>query len=127
MAIDADPTGNTATHVETIDPCASLAGPGSTATIDIAVDQIPDEAISGIGITVLYDPAVVSVTALDFQYLMAAAGPMQTFDSSDGLPDTDGEFHIDVLAQPFPGDRRRRSRAPDVRGRWKRRHHPVPG
>jgi len=97
LAIDANTAGNTATHVESIEPCASLAGPGSTVSVDIAVDQIPAEAISGFATNLTYDPAIVSVTGLQYNLLMAAGGPMQATDSSDNVPDTDGDFRIDVL------------------------------
>jgi hypothetical protein len=97
LAVDTDTRSNTATHIETIDPCASLPGTGSTISVDIAVDQVPDAGASGIGIDVLYDPAVLHVTGLNFNQLLASGGSFNPITSSDSFPDSDGDFRFDVL------------------------------
>jgi hypothetical protein len=97
IAIDADITGNTETHIESIESCASIAGPGSTATIDIIVDQVPVDGTTGINADFIYNPAVLRVTALNFDLLLGSGGPMSPIYSSDTVPDSDGDFRFDVL------------------------------
>lgn len=96
LAFDMDTTGNTATSLGPTEDCTSVAGPGDTIVVDAIVDQIPANGILGFGGDILYDPVVVKVTAYDYSYLLAAAGPMIPFVLNDPLPDTDGDFRVDV-------------------------------
>ncbi len=95
VAIDSDPSGNTATHIDTIDSCVSVPGPGTTFSIDLVVDQVPSTGAVAIASNILYDPSVVNITGIDFNYLLASAGPMTVFEVTDPLPDTDGNFRED--------------------------------
>lgn len=96
FAYDTDATGNTATHVETIEDCVALPGVGATQTIDVVVDQVPDGGMSGFGMNILYNPAVLKITASDTTQMLAAAGGYFPFSLGEPVPDTNGDFRIDI-------------------------------
>ncbi|MEO8457198.1 MAG: thrombospondin type 3 repeat-containing protein [Chloroflexota bacterium] len=95
VSIDADITGNTATSLGPIDPCGSIASVGGTLNVDLVVDQIPDAGVAGVQGDLLYDPSIVKVTALDYNFLMAS-GQINAFSFSDVPPDTDGDFFFSI-------------------------------
>lgn len=97
LAFDVDASGNTATSVGTIDDCVSLAGPGSTTTVDVIVDQIPAGGISVFGFDTVYNPAVLRVTAAQTDLLLASGGGYVPFNFIDSIPDSDGAFRADVV------------------------------
>jgi hypothetical protein len=94
VAIDADPTGNTATSLGTIEDCMVVA-PGGTATVDLVVDEVPEEGLASFGLDVLYDPSILQLISVDYNLLIVAGGG-GTFIFADPLPDTDGDYRIDV-------------------------------
>ena len=95
LAIDANPAGNTATHIDTIDDCLAVAGPGVSFSVDIVVDAIPALGARGFGDNILYDPTLLKLTDVDFNYLLTSGGPAQGFLIGDNLPDTDGNYRGD--------------------------------
>jgi hypothetical protein len=97
LALDVDSTNNTATHVETIDSCVSIPSVGGTATVDVVVDQVPATGMAGVEMDVLYNPAIVRVTAMQIDLMLAAAGPMNTANFSNPLPDSDGDYRLGVF------------------------------
>lgn len=107
VAMDADPVGNTATSLGHVDPCGRVE-PGSEVTVDLVVDSVPeDRPFLGFQIEVVYEPAVLEVTGVGYDYLLAANGSFQPFDGlSDPLPDTDGSFKMIIadLASVPPAD-----------------------
>src|SRR6266545_7492170 len=98
IAFDTDTTLNTATHVESIEDCVSLASVGNTAVVDLVVDQVPADGVGGFETDVLYNPAIVKVTAVQGSFLLAASGPSGiTSTFTDPVPDTDGDFRVSFL------------------------------
>jgi len=95
VAMDADPAGNTATSLGHLDPCVR-AEPGSEVTVDLVVDSVPeDRPFLGFQIEVVYEPTVLEVTGVRYDYLLAANGSFQPFDGlSEPLPDADGSFKV---------------------------------
>jgi hypothetical protein len=96
MAVDVDSTGNTPSDIGTIDDCASLSSVGETIVVDVVVDQIPADGLSGITGDFTYNPAVLQVNSLSVEQIMAS-GALSPFLQADATPDTDGVFHLDVL------------------------------
>ena len=109
---DADPTGNSATSLGTIDACRAV-GPGETFQVDVWVRDIPapvgfTNGVIGFAFNVLFDPAVVHMTGFDRDQLLAAGGPISPFEiidanfegpggNPDPLPATTGNFRIDLV------------------------------
>ncbi len=109
VAVDLDPTGNTATHIgaggDGIDAgdiqSIVTAAVGSTVTFDVVVDSVPSPGIFGIGFEVRYDPALVEVTAASItkqdDLLQFSGGGSADLRSHDVTPDTDGSFRVDSV------------------------------
>jgi hypothetical protein len=102
LAVDTDPTGNTATSLGTIDDCAVIQS-GQPVNVDIVVDSVPSAGVSGLGVDVMYDASVLRVTAINYNYMMTAGGGAIMFAFMDPLPDSDGDFRADIadLSQNF--------------------------
>jgi len=98
MAIDADPTGNTATSLGEIDSCVS-ATVGSEIEVDLVVDQIPeDRLMASFQIEIGYDPAILEAVAVDNDQLLGAEGSYEPFEAlTDPLPDSDGALTVSSL------------------------------
>src|SRR3990172_292002 len=99
MGIDMDVTGNAARTVGTVENCDQIDSAG-TNTIDIDI-VLPDpgvdaaDGISSVQFSLLYDPAVVTVTAVDVSahLLNQAAGSfLLGLGDATSLPDSDGTF-----------------------------------
>lgn len=96
LAIDADPTGNTATSLGPVDPCIRVET-GAQFDVDVIVDAIPAERqLIGWQMVVKYDQDLLEVTGVDKNFLIGAKGQYQPFDvagsMSDSLPDNDGSL-----------------------------------
>lgn len=89
--------GNTATHVETIEDCISLSAVGQTAVVDLVADQVPADGMGGFETDVLYNPAIVKVTAVQGSFLLASSGSSSISSFSNTVPDTDGDFRTSFL------------------------------
>ena len=109
--IDVDTTGNTATALGQPDACREVA-PGQGFDVDVYVTGVPVASggaggLIGFSYNLLFDPAVVQVTAVDDNFLIAAGGeasPYEVIDgdgtaggNSDPLPGTTGNVRIDYL------------------------------
>lgn len=108
LAIDADPSGNTATSLGSIDSCISTTT-GSDVTVDLIVDEVPsDHPIASYQIEILYDPEILDVTAVDNEQLLAAEGQYEGFEGlTDPLPDSDGNLtvsNLDLASEPITFD-----------------------
>src|SRR5438132_2427086 len=98
LAIDANPSGNTATSLGPVDGCARLE-PGSIYNVDYVVDAVPqDRPMIGFDVEIRYDPSLFEAVNVDDHLLLAAVGAYSPLASlSDTLPDSDGKLRISVL------------------------------
>jgi hypothetical protein len=81
MAVDADP------QTSGIQSCVGNIPVGATASVDFVIQNVSD--IEGFGLRLLYNNAVVSVTARDRSVsILGSSG----FDVGESLPDTDGSY-----------------------------------
>lgn len=107
VAVDADTTGNAATTLGPLNSCVR-AEPGATVSVDLVVDSVPaDRGIIGFQISVRYDPAILTLTAVNNEFLLAAKGTYEPFEGlSDPLPDSTGDYKVLVadLASNPPTD-----------------------
>jgi hypothetical protein len=94
VGIDADPTGNTATSLDTIDACVSVTN-GQSFDIDVFVTDVSD--LFGWDATFSYDGSVVHVLGSDAQLFQASNPGSQVVNfSADPFPDTDGSYTLGV-------------------------------
>jgi len=101
LGIDANPSGNTATSLGSIDACTS-ASSGSSTTIDLFVTNVSD--LLGWNSRIIYDPSLISVTNINVKMFQAADGHSTVFNASDRTPDSDGSFYasaVDLRAPPY--------------------------
>lgn len=94
VAVDTDPAGNTVRSVGAIDDCRSLAV-GDSAVVDIVLPSPgvpPSSGLSAYQFSLLYDPALVSVTASAPGMLIDQASASNVIYLSDPLPDTNGIY-----------------------------------
>jgi hypothetical protein len=98
VGIDADPTGNTATTLGSIESCRSVTN-GATFTVDFWVKDIPSPGIEGFQGDLGYAPTRLNVTGYNVGMLLAANSGSQVQDFTrtavgepDHLPDADGKF-----------------------------------
>jgi hypothetical protein len=97
VAIDAEPSGNTATSVVDVDT-SHAAAVGSSFNVDIVVDEFAAEnKLTGWDMDFHYNPSVLRVTGFDRDLLIAAAPGSFLLDGSDVPPDTDGDFFTGVV------------------------------
>jgi hypothetical protein len=97
VAFDMDPSGNTAAHVGTIEECVALANVGDTAVVDLVVDQVPADGLLGIDTNVLYNPAIVRVTAVQGDLMLAAGSGSSLVSFSEPVPDTNGDYRVSFM------------------------------
>lgn len=98
VSVDTIPdASNTATTVGTIEPCQTTTG-GSSFNIDIAIQDVT--GISGFQADLLYDPAIVHVTGVDYRFLLAST-LAAVVDVGDLVPDTDGTFFVGAVQFPL--------------------------
>jgi len=111
VGIDADPSGNTATSLGTIERCIEVSS-GQTFDVDVFVDAIPaDLDLAAFNYTLNYDSSKLEVNACDHNMVLASAPGSEVYDLSDdvcdtGTPDTDGELFAGafvVAGPPAPG------------------------
>jgi hypothetical protein len=81
MAVDADP------QASGIQTCVGDVSVGTSVSVDFVIQNVSD--IEGFGLRLVYDSAVVSVTAKDRSVsILGSSG----FDVGETLPDTDGSY-----------------------------------
>jgi len=81
MAVDAD------LQASGIQSCIGDVPVGTSVSVDFVIQNVPD--IDGFGLRLLYDNAVVSITAKDRGVsILGSSG----FDVGESLPDTDGSY-----------------------------------
>ena len=91
LAIDTEVNGNSASSLGSLDPCVAVTS-GQTFAVDLVVRGVPAPGIAALAGDILYDPAILQITAHDFSSYMLGGIPLAL---SDVPPDTDGDFRID--------------------------------
>lgn len=92
LGIDADPAGNTATALGSIDGCVSVAS-GQTATVDLFIIDV--QGLAGWQGAFTYDSSVVTLVSLDASLLLAVNPDSGVVNRSpDPLPDADGSYSL---------------------------------
>jgi Tol biopolymer transport system component len=114
LDVDMYTAGNTATSLDTLQSCNSIATVGGTLEIDVVVRDVPpydsatdSGAVIAFQFNLLYDPTVVNVTADDPEMMLAAHPDSVFLDLSDPVPDADGDWlgaAIDLGDQQASGD-----------------------
>lgn len=91
---------NGATSVGSIDLCLEVTS-GSAFDVDMVIQGVdPSVGIMGFQANLLYDPAVLEVTLVDYDYLLASTGS-GVVDVGDSLPDDgDGDFLLAAVQLP---------------------------
>ena len=99
MGIDADPAGNTATSLGTIDSCIAVKK-GDTFEIDLFATGVDN--LLAWEIYFSFDGDVVNVTDRDVQMFLAASAGSEAWDASDPLPSAGGLYRVGAidLAKP---------------------------
>ena len=99
IGVDADPAGNSATSLGSVDPCISVQK-GDTFQIDIFVADVED--LLGWEIYFSFDGDVVNVVDRDVGLFLATSANSEVFDASDVLPSTGGLYRVGAvdLSQP---------------------------
>lgn len=88
---------NTATSVGTIDTCTSVSS-GTTLSVDVVIQSV--DSLTGIEAHLLYDPAVLQVTVVEYDFLLGTAGG-SLLDLGDPVPDGDGDFEMGAVTFPL--------------------------
>lgn len=86
VGVDADPTGNSATSLGTIDDCKEVAE-GQSFDIDIYIQDVSD--LGGFAFRLTYEPSILTVTARDPGFFLGPGG----MEVGDLLPDRDGNWY----------------------------------
>ena len=104
IGVDADPSGNSATSLGTINDCRQVSV-NDSFDVDIFVQNVGN--ISSVDFTVNYDGSVVNITGHDSALLLAANPGSNVQDFSDpaspGTPDTDGNYQLIGVDQTGAG------------------------
>lgn len=99
VAADAVVSGNDATHVEQIDPCAAASN-GETFNLDVVIKGVQNllawEAL------VTYDPSILRVDDRNVKLFLNGDGGSQVFDSSQQTPNTTGSYGVAAVDQSDP-------------------------
>ena len=83
VGVDADPSGNTATSLGTIERCVDVSV-GQAFDIDVFVDAIPeDRDLAGFNYLLNYDPSKLQVNGCNHDMLLASQPGSYVVDLSD--------------------------------------------
>ena len=102
IGVDADPAGNTATSLGSIDSCVSVST-GDTFDVDILVADVVD--LLAWEVYFVYDGSIISIVDHDVHMFQAADGESNIFDFSEVLPDLDARYGVaaaDLADPPAP-------------------------
>ena len=100
LGVDANPTGNSATSLGTIESCAPVSA-GQAFNVDFFITNVTD--LKGWFATILYDSVRLKVQSINVQFFQAANSQSNVLNASDPTPDTDGSFGasaVDLNAPP---------------------------
>ena len=103
LGVDADPAGNAAASLGTIQSCVSVSS-GQIFQVDVFIADVVD--LLAWEAYFVYDPAIIGVVKQDVQMFQAANAGSQVFDTSEVLPDEDGRYRISAvdIAEPAAPD-----------------------
>jgi hypothetical protein len=93
VGIDADPSHNTATSLDSIDGCISVE-PGATTEIDLFVENVAD--LGAWQATVIFDPAVLRIVDKNTHLFLEAQPGANPLDLSEDLPSDTGAYLVAV-------------------------------
>src|SRR3990170_320200 len=102
IAIDADPTDNTANSLAAIDTCIEVS-PGTTFDVDFVTTNTADLLAWETYVT--YDKSVLEVVDRDVGMFLATGPARDVFDASERVPDGDGVYRltaVDIASPPYP-------------------------
>jgi hypothetical protein len=99
LAIDADPSGNSADSLDTRDTCISVSN-GDSFDVDITITDVKD--LIAWEASFVYDPSVVKVADRDVELFQAADGDSTVFDLSQSTPDSDGTYGLGAVDTTDP-------------------------
>jgi hypothetical protein len=98
VSIDAIPDGaNTATSVGTIDKCR-IATKGAVFDVDMVIQNVV--GLTGMEAHLLYNPSVVHVKAVNYQFLLATSGAFVVL-LGETPPDSDGDLLLGAVTFPL--------------------------
>jgi len=103
VGVDADPSGNTATSLGTIDSCVSVKK-GDEFAVDVFVTEVSD--LLGWEAYFSFDGSILNVTDRDVKLFQAASAGSDVFDASESLPSSGGLYRLGAIdiAQPLAPD-----------------------
>jgi hypothetical protein len=103
MGVDANPAGNTATSLGSIESCIQVST-GSTFDVDIFVRDVTDLLVWQAYF--VYNPSVIKVIDRDVDQFLAANAGSNVFDLSASVPDADGGYSVAAVdvAEPVTHD-----------------------
>lgn len=99
IGIDADPSGNSATRLGTIDSCVEVTA-GSTFQVDLFVRDVTD--LLAWEAYLETDPLVVEILDRDVQLFQAANPGSDVLDGSEVTPDDDGLYRLSAVDTADP-------------------------
>ena len=102
LAVDADPSGNTATSLGPTDECVAVRS-GDTVQVDIVITDVTD--LLGWEAYAIYDASVLKLTDRDVKLFLAANTGSNVFDASDAPANANGRYHVggaDIADPPVP-------------------------
>ena len=96
VAVDVNTSDNTATSLGALDSCVQIAA-NASVDVDIIVDAIPaDRPLTAFQFNLFYDPAIVNVTAVNHEMLLAANEFQPLAVLTNPVPDSDGDFLVAI-------------------------------
>jgi len=102
LGVDADPTGNTATSLGSIEHCTSVKS-GETFEVDVFVTNATD--LLAWEAYFVYDPSILRVEGRDVRLFQMANAGSNVFDASEAPPGEPGRYRIaaaDIADPPAP-------------------------
>lgn len=100
LAIDTNGSDNTDSSLGDLDPCVSV-NQGDLFEVDLVVRNVGAPGIAALAGNIIYDPAVLRITAVQSAGLMLDGA---YFSFGDTAPDGDGDFRIDSANLQSPAN-----------------------
>lgn len=94
VRIDANPSGNTATSLGTVQTCRRVAT-GENFEVDVVIENVTN--LLGFDTAFAYDATRLKVVDRDIEFLLASAPGSDLLDTSDSAPDSDGFYGLRAL------------------------------
>lgn len=98
VGIDVEPSGNTATSLQSVDSCIEKSGASAPFDVDIYLRGLPeDRPLAAFSFQLLYDGSVLTVEQQRSDLFLAAVPGSNLVDLSDSTPDSDGLYSVGVV------------------------------